>query len=43
MTPSGHDLKTIETDKKSIELMGSDDYGHLPYPGDLDKHSKSVI
>lgn len=36
-------MKTIETEKKSIELMGQDEYGHLPYPSDLDKHSKSVI
>ena len=43
MTPANHEIKTIETEKKSIELMGSDDYGHLPYPSDLDKHSKSVI
>lgn len=40
-TPGHHDLKTIETEKKSIELMGGEDF--LAYPNDLDKHSKSVI
>ena len=42
-TPSVTELKTIETEKKSIELNGADDYSHLPYPDDLNKHSKSVI
>ena len=42
-TPAPTELKTIETDKKSIELIGSEDYGHMPYPDELNKHSKSVI